>query len=208
MLYCLTIVSGIFAEAVVRGRVAAADDASVAAAIRSSEMLFRTGALADLVMLSAYLAVTVLLFELLRASGRALALMAAAFSVIGIAVLAASGLAHLAAFPLPQDAGSAVPAGLAMDLHGLGYTISLWFFAIYCMLVAWLAARRADLPRAVCALMALGGAVRLLLVTASLIAPEIASDVPRLVRLVPLIGEASFAIWLTAFGLRAVPRTV
>jgi len=81
MLYCLTIVSGIFAEAVVRGRVAAADDASVAAAIRSSEMLFRTGALADLVMLSAYLAVTVLLFELLRASGRALALMAAAFSV-------------------------------------------------------------------------------------------------------------------------------
>lgn len=51
---------------------------------------------ADLTMLVCYTAVTLLFYDLLRTAGRRLSLLAAFFSLVGIAVLAVNSLNHLA----------------------------------------------------------------------------------------------------------------
>ena len=51
--------------------------------------------IADVIILCCYLAVTTLLYELLRPAGRQLSLLAAAFRITGIAMLAGNGLLHI-----------------------------------------------------------------------------------------------------------------
>ena len=86
--YLITIVMGVFAEVFVRGELVVRDDAAATAAnILSHETLYRLGLAADPVILAAYVAVTLVLYVLLKPVGRILSLLAAFFSLIGIAVL-------------------------------------------------------------------------------------------------------------------------
>lgn len=207
--YLLTIACGLFAQVRVRGSVVVADDpAATARSIVNSETLVRAGMVVDLTMLASYLAVTVLLFHLLARSGRLLALAALSFSVVGISVLGATSVLHMAALILADtqelDVGVATGslAPLALQLHGVGYNVSLWFFAFYCVLIGWLAARRPALPRVVCILMIAGGVARLVMTAGWFLDPETVRALPSAVRMVPLLGEGAFALWLTAFGVK------
>ncbi|PEQ12021.1 hypothetical protein B2G71_14690 [Novosphingobium sp. PC22D] len=206
--YLVTIAAGIFAEAIVRGSIPTRGDPPAALrAVAEGQTLYRLGAIADIAMLSAYIVVTVLLFELLRRSGRSLALSAAAFSLVGIAVLAANLLLHLTPLAL-LDAGlpgRADLALLALRLHGAGYNVSLAFFAVYCVLIAILLYRSRAVPLAVSVLMGAGGLVRMALVLVWFVGPETSALVPGFLRLVPLLGEASLALWLTLFAISTRP---
>ena len=79
--YLITIVMGVFAEVFARGRLIVRDDAAATATnILAHETLYRLGLAADLVMLAAYIAVTLLLYVLLKPAGKSLSLAAAFFS--------------------------------------------------------------------------------------------------------------------------------
>lgn len=170
--YLITIVAGVFAELFVRGAVLVPDDAAATAAnITSHALLYRLGLGADLVMLIAYTAVTVLLYVLLEPVSRVLSLLAAFFSLIGIATLAVNSLTHVApmlllggapdlkAFDAKQLQALAL---FALKLHGRGYNIAGVFFGCYCVLIGWLAFRSGFFPRIVGVLMAAGGVSYLL----------------------------------------------
>lgn len=210
-LYLGTIVAGLFAEIGARGSLIVGNDAAATArAILAHEGLFRAGLIGDLVMLVCYVGVTALFYGMFAPVSRRLSLMAAAFSMIGIAILAADGFFLLATLRLlapstqlaaiigaPQREALAL---LSLKLHGDGYDLSLVFFGIYCLMLGWLAWRSGFLPRAIGALMALAGVCYLVNSVADLAAPALARSLSPHLMDPTLIGEAALALWLLAFG--------
>jgi uncharacterized protein DUF4386 len=95
--YLITIIMGVFAEAFVRGALVVGDDAAATATnILAHEPLYRFGLAADLIMIACYIAVTLLFYGLFKPVSRSLSLLAAFFSLVGLAILAANCLNHLA----------------------------------------------------------------------------------------------------------------
>ena len=211
LLYLGTIAGGIFAEVVVRGSLIVRGDATAtAAAIIGQQAFFRTSMLGDLAMLACYVGVTTLFYDLFATVSRRVSLMAAAFSVTGIAILASAAFFTLAALHMlaaPPFLAAAIDASqreamalFFLKLHGDGYVLSLVFFGIYCLMIGWLAWRSDFLPRIVGALMLLAGGCYLLKSVADLAAPTLAAALPSSVMIPTLVGEAALALWLLAFG--------
>ena len=211
-LYLGTIVFGLFAEVGSRGAlIVGSDAAATARAILADEGLFRAGLTADLAMLACYVGVTVLFLGMFRPVHAGVSRMAAAFSLIGIAVLAADTLLLLAPLRLLATApylsalGAAqreAAALLVLKVHGDGYDVSLVFFGIYCLMLGWLAWRSGFLPKAIGALMTLAGGCYILNSVADLTAPAFARMLSPHIMDPTLIGEAALALWLLAFGTR------
>ncbi len=176
-------------------------------AIVSNEALFRVGLVADLAMLPCYVGVTTLFFDLFRPVHAGVSRMAAAFSLIGIAALAADTLLLLAPLRLlattPYFSAPGEPQREAAALLALnGYDVSLVFVGLYCLMLGWLAWRSGFLPKAIGVLMALAGVCYLLNSIADLAAPAFARTLSPHLMDPTLIGEAALALWLLAFGAR------
>lgn len=209
-LYLATIVFGLFAEVGARGSlVVGSDAAATARAILAHEALFRAGIAADLAMLACYVGVTALFHEMFRRVDTGLSRMAAAFSLIGIAILAADTLfllvplRLLATTPHLLELGAAqrdVVTLLALKLHGDGYDVSLVFFGIYCLMLGWLVWRSGFLPKVIGGLMALAGLCYLVNSIADLTAPAFARMLSPHLLDPTLIGEAALALWLLVAG--------
>jgi len=205
LFYAITIAAGLFAEIGVRAAFRGDDALSIGA----NGTFYRVGELADIIMLCSYLAVTTLLYELFEPTSRQLSLLAAAFSMIGIAMLASNGLLHMAPLALIErtrqcTGGCDVTVATLLDLHGKVYGISLIFFGIYCLLIGWLAIRSRSIPIAVGIAMMIGGASNLVTKVAGVLDPDLAF--PKLVTVLPLFGEATLAVWLLLFGMRRLGR--
>ncbi len=211
--YLITIVTGVFAEVFVRGALVVRDDAAATAAnILTHETLYRFGLAADLIMLACYIAVTLLLYELFKPVGRSLSLLAAFFSLLGIAVLAVNSLNHLAplvflgrspylsTFETSQLQALAL---VSLRMHARGYSISGVFFGTYCLLIGYLVFRTRFLPRILGALMAVGGLGYLVNSFAIFLSPALASRLPD-VTVLGGIAELSLCLWLMVMGVNAL----
>jgi hypothetical protein len=209
--YLVTIAAGVFAELLVRGRLVVRDDAAATAAnIAAHETLYRLGLAADLVMLASYVAVTLLLYDLFRPVDRRLSLLAAFFSLVGIAVLAGNSLNHIAPLMFLQSA----PPGAfetaqwqalalaSLKMHSRGYNVTGVFFGTYCVLIGYLAFRSGLLPRALGALMAIGGLAYVTSSFALFLAPGLAARLPD-ATILGGIAELSFSLWLVVKGVAA-----
>ena len=206
-LYIGTIVCGLFAEVAVRSRVRADDAATTLLNIGRQQFLYRAGEAADLVMLCCYIVITALLYRLFAPAARSLSLVAACFSMIGIAVLAVAGLLHLLPLTLlesPTIAGASEFAQLALALHAKLYGLSVVFFGVYCLLIGWLAMSSRLMPRSVGLLMMMGGLTHIITRFLWILTPSTLAFIPSPINLLPLLGEAVFALWLVLFGLRRV----
>ena len=207
--YLGTIVCGVYAEVFVRGALFVRGDAvATAQAIFASEPLFRFGLIADLAMLACYIVVTILLYGLFREGSPYLRATAAAFSLIGIAVLACDTLLLamvLRLRDLAQPTSSlAETAYLLLRVHGDGYKISLVFFGVYCLLLSWLIWREGIIPMAVGVMVAAAGACNVINSLAWLGAPQWAVRLPQYFTMPTLLGELALALWLLVFGIRKV----
>jgi Domain of unknown function (DUF4386) len=212
-LYLLTIVAGVFAEVFVRGALVVRDDAAATAAnISAHESLYRLGLAADLVMLACYVAVTLLFYDLFRPAGRSLSLLAAFFSLTGIAVLSVNSLNHIAPLVFlksSQHLSAFEPTQLqalalvSLRMHARGYTVAGVFFGAYCVLVGHLVFRSGFLPRILGALMALGGLSYLIDSFAIFLSPALAARLPD-VMVLGGVAELSLCVWLMAAGVNAL----
>lgn len=210
--YLITIIMGVFAEVFVRGALVVRDDpAATATNILASESFYRFGLAADLIMLAAYLAVTLLFYVLFKPVNRNLSLLAAFFSLVGIAVLAVNSLNHVAPLVFLRGTGYSSAfelnqlqtlALMSLKMHSRGYTISAVFFGIYCLLIGYLVFKSGFMPRLVGVLMALGG---LSFVTSSFLIflfPSLAARLPD-IGMVGGIGEVALCLWLMVMGVDA-----
>ena len=195
--YLSTIASGLFAEAFVRGSIRTGVPASTAARIVDLEQLYRFGILADGIMLISYVIVTVLLYRLFKPVNATLSLLGAGFSLIGIAILAAS--LTILVVPLRVDPSLAHDA---LRVHSASYSLTGLFFGPYCALLGWLVLRSRWLPSWIGWLMLLAGLTFVIDASTDLVAPGLARQIPDGVMLISLIAEGSLAIWLAAIGVR------
>jgi hypothetical protein len=209
--YLLTTLTGLFAELVVRGNLIVSGDAAATARnILASEALYRLGFVADLVGGTAYVVVTLLLYELLKPVSKTISLLAAVFSFIGVAIGGVFALAHLAPLVLLKGAPFLAPfdaaqlqamAYLSIKLHSLGYDIALVFFGIYEALLGYLIFRSTFFPRALGVLVAIAGLAFLIGSFTIFLFPAAASAVGNPMLALDGIGELSLMLWLLVMGL-------
>jgi hypothetical protein len=211
LFYLITALTGGFAEIGVRGNLIVSGDAAATAHnILASEALYRAGFAADVAAGAAYIVVTLLLYELLKPVSRSLSLLAAFFSLVGIAIGGLAGLGHLAplfilhgatylsAFSTAQLQAMAL---LALKLHAQGYLICLVFFGFYEVTLGYLIFKSGFLPRALGVLVGLAGLAFVANSFSQFLAPAVGDVLNPYLLAVDGIGEISLTLWLLVFGV-------
>jgi hypothetical protein len=136
--------------------------------------------------------VALLFYSLLEPVSRNLALLAAVFRLIFVAVMTVNSLNYFAHLDLFKGGHS--PAAF-----NTGYDIALAPFGIHCLVTGYLVFRSNFLPRVVGILMALAG-----LGYMTFIWPPLGDRLFVPYILVPgLLGEGSLTLWLILFGVNA-----
>ena len=213
LLYLIVIVAAGFREGVVRASLIVPGDATATAAhIRASEMLFRTGFVADLVAFLSNVGVSILLYVLLRPVNGTVALLAAGFRLLAHPAIAAVNLLnHFGALVLVSGAGylSAIEpaqldalALLAMEMHGYGYLLAGAFFGVHLALLGWLIVRSDLFPAALGALVVLAAAGYLVESFGMFLYPAHAGFYTALVTATAVAGEVTLCLYLLVKGVR------
>lgn len=209
VLYLLTIMTRMFVEIFVRNRLVVSDDpAATASNILAHEPLWRWGFAADIIAFASYIALTAVLYELLKPVNQSLSLVAAFFSLVACVVQAISSLFHLAPLVLLGGAPSlsVFTAGqlqalalVFLRLRAAAYhNIGLVFFGLYCLLVGILILRSIFLPRILGVLMALAGLSYVLFLS-----PALARSLQPYILVFPGFGQISLTLWLLVIGVNA-----
>jgi hypothetical protein len=163
----ISIVAGGFGEAYVPGvLVVPRDAAATAAAILTSESLFRWGFTAYLIEALCDVGLTLLLYLLFRVVRKDLALLAVFFRLIGTAGFAMAQVFYFSALPIVRGADHLQAfspdqlrtfALLSLNLSGYGQTVFTMFYGVGSVLLGYLMYRSLFLPRFIGVLFALSG---------------------------------------------------
>jgi hypothetical protein len=208
--YLMVIVTGMAGLSAADALIVRGDAAATAANILNSELQYRLSFVSTLVSYAAYVAVTGLLYVLLKPANNALSLVAAFFSLTGCAVAAAASVNALA--PLVLLGGSPYLAvfnpeqlqALAMTalrLDGVGANISGVFFGSYCLLLGFLVVESTFLPRLLGPVLAVAGLAWLVRSFTIFLWPALASEFSSTLMNVGGLGEAAFTLWLLVMGV-------
>jgi hypothetical protein len=213
VLYLVIIAIGTVGQAVVQGRIVVPGNAAATAAnLRSMGWLWRLGVAGEAVLLMCATALGLILYVLLRRVGHALALAAAFFNLVTIAIegVAAvflamalaplSGAAFLEGFAPAQLEALAI---LSIRSHAVGFGLALVFFGVECVILGYLIYRTGYLPRSIGVLMAIAGVCYVVNSFALLLSPPLASRLFPAILIPALIAELSLALWLLVKGVDA-----
>jgi len=208
VLYLVIIACGIGSEVFLRGPLLAAGGLSSVSPAEASSSL-RWSLAADTVMVLADVALALVLFQLLKPVNAAAAMAAMVFRLIQAAILGANLLSqHMAVLILEGDglqgAGTGASARLWLDLHGAGYDMGLFFFAINCLITGYLLVISGWLPKLFGIGQIAAGLVYLTGSTLRVLAPGL-SDGFAVAYAIPLAAELAFALWLLVRGLGPRP---
>lgn len=211
LLYLIVIAAGVFTEALVINALAVRGDAAATVRnIAASQSLYRAGFVANLVDYSVYVAVTLLLFELLAPVNRRLSAAAAAFSLVGSAIVVAASVFYMTPLLLLSDQASTAGLGeaqinavvaLAFKLRAFGYVVSLVFFGVHMILIGVLVVRSGFLPRILGMLQALGGLGYLASSLVTILWPDVARHFSAYALLLSVGAELALALWLLLIGV-------
>lgn len=212
VLYLIIIVIGALGEAVVRGSIVVAGDATATAAnLRSMEWLWRLGVAGEVVLLACATALAIILYVLLRPVSRDLALAAVGFNLVCIAIEGVAAVSLAAALSPVTTAAYAnaftpeqlnVMAMLSIRSHSAGFGIALIFFGVECVLLGYLIARSGYMPKSIGVLMQIAGVCYVINSFALLLSPPLASRLFPAILMPALIAELSLALWLLVKGVR------
>ncbi len=208
LLYLVIIVTGLFAEVFVRSKLIVYGDAAVTANnIIHSDLLWRIGISADLIMQICDLPVMIILYYLLRPVNKKLALLNLSFNLIQTAVLAANKLNLLAALFFLGDSDylkSFNPdqlhalSYLSIKLHNYGLGVGLIFFGFVCLIEGYLIYKSHYLPKILGVLMSIAGLCYLTNSFLSILAPQFSN----FALLFPcIIAELGLTLWLIFKGV-------
>jgi hypothetical protein len=203
--WLMTILTSMFAL-FVGGRLIVKGDASATAVnLLAHEALFRSSTAATLIATACYVAVTLLVYELLKPVNSTVSLLAAFFGLVGCAVGAVSSLFDLAPFVLLRDAQylsvftvEQLQALALMFLKVRGQTgnLGLVFFGLHCLLIGYLILKSTFLPRIIGALMVFAGLGWL-----TFLSPPLSQSLTPYIMMPGGIGELSLTLWLIVKGV-------
>jgi hypothetical protein len=208
VLLVLSYIAGGFGEAYVPSRlIVPADAAATAENIRALHSLFRMGFAGYLVEATCDIALSLILYQLLRPVRRDVALLSAFFGLVGTAVYAVAELAYFAASHIVGGAAYLntfspdqlnTLAFLALKLFGYGGGLFLVFGGVAWILRGYLIFQSGYLPRIIGVLLALGGLAFVARNFALVLAPAYPSGG---LLLLALPGGLALAVWLLVKGV-------
>jgi len=205
-LYLVTILTGVFAQGFVSGRLVADGDAAATATnILTHRGLFQLAFAVYLIEMACQIAMTALFYDLLKPAGRSVSLMAAFLGFAGCVIKTFSrvffivplfilgGAHYLSVFSKEQLQALAL---LLLKVNDRGAAMALVFFGFYALLTGYLILRSAFLPRFLGVLSVVGGLGWLSFLY-----------LPLGYRLFPyvgafgLLGAVALLFWLLVFGV-------
>jgi hypothetical protein len=211
VLWLLCIACGMFAEAYVREKlILSHDPAGTIRNIFSNEQLYRLGLTLEFAGTAAYLALTAILYRLLAPVDATVSLIAALFSVAGCAIWMANVAGDMSPFVFrdlltsahAEPSRSIVFALLRLRPETL--LSGMVCFGVQCLLVGYLIIRSSFLPKALGALLAVGGVGYLLNTSAHFLWPTFAAILHGCGFLPGEAGETLLGLWLAIVGLNTV----
>jgi len=206
VLYLLTILTGIFAQGFVSGRLVVDGDAAATATnILTHRSLYELGFTVYLIEMACQIAITVLFYELLKPAGRSVSLLAAFLGLAGCTIKTVSRLFYIA--PLLVLGGSQylnvfnpeqlqALALLLLKVNDHGAAIALAFFGFYALLTGYLIVRSTFLPRILGVLSVFGGLGWL-----TFLYPPLGYRLFPYLAAFGLLGAGSLIVWLLVFGV-------
>ena len=211
ILYLIIIVTGIFGELFVRGKLIVSGDAAATANnIMASQLLWRVGIAGDLLMHVCDVGLMVIFYVLLKPVNKNLALLALLFNLVQTSVLVATKLnlfipiflsgnaEYLKAFD-PQQLHALTYLSIKSDENGFG--IGLIFFGFTCLVLGYLIFRSSYLPKALGVMMQIAGLCYLTNSFALILAPTFADKIFPAILIPSFIGELSLCLWLLVKGV-------
>jgi hypothetical protein len=215
ILYLILIFVGMFAEIFVRDKlIVAGDPTATANNIVASQLLWRLGIAADLIMHLCDIPVMLIIYVLLRPVNNNIALLALLFNLVQTAVLVANKL-NLVAALLQLESVDYLKAVdpfqlrtqmyLSLKLHDIGFGIGLVFFGFTCVVNGYLIFRSGYLPKTLGVLIQIAGLCYLANSFVLLLAPGFASKIFPAILAPAFLGELSFCLWLIVKGVN-VPK--
>jgi Domain of unknown function (DUF4386) len=213
-LYLLIIVGALFIPFATVPSGMMRGDAAVptVAHIMAAKQLYALSGIAQLILGACDIAVALILYELLKPEGRSLALLAAFFRLVFVAIananvlnhfvplLLLSGASYLAAFT-PEQLQAL--AGMFLRLRTIGLDIALVFFGFHCVVVGYLLFRSTFFPRVLGLLMAIGGAGYIANIFVTVLPFDVAARLFPYVMLPAGVAELSLSLWLVVVGVNA-----
>lgn len=204
--YLLTIVTGIFAQGFVSGKLVIEGNAAATATnLLTHRGLYQLGFAVYVIEMACQIVTTALFYELLKPAGRSVSLIAAFLGLAGcviktfsrvffIAPLFLLGGAHfLSVFSTEQLQALSL---VLLKVNDRGAAMALVFFGFYAVLTGYLIIKSTFLPRTLGELSVLGGVGWLTFLYLPLgyhLFPYIAAF--------SLLGAAALIVWLLVFGL-------
>ncbi|MDQ6769745.1 MAG: DUF4386 domain-containing protein [Gemmatimonadota bacterium] len=208
VLFLVSMVAGFFGELYAPSHIIVSGDAAATAKnIVAFNTLFRAGFASYLVEAVCDITLSLVMYELLRAVRKDLALLAAFFGLVSTAVFAIAELFYFGSSLLVGGAGylkSFSPDQvnalglLSLKMYGLGGGIFMVFYGLATFLRGYLIYRSGYLPRALGALMALAGLGFIASNFLQVLSPAYAYDV----LLLPMfLAGVSATVWLLVKGV-------
>src|SRR5258705_670677 len=169
----------------------------------ASQLLWRIGIVADLVMHVFDVPIMLIIYVLLRPVNKNLALLALLFNLIQTAVLVANKL-NLVAALLPLQSVDYlktmdshqlyVQAYLSLKLHDYGFAVGLIFFGFTCLVNGYLIFKSAYLPKTIGVLLQIAGLCYLVNSFALILSPALASMLFPAIMIPCFIAELTFCL--------------
>ncbi len=197
------------ADSLIHGRILVKDDAAATAHnILANGNLLQLSFACLLIATVAYIAVTFLLYELLKPVNRSISLLAAFFSMAGCVIGAMGcfftiapltilgGAPYLNAFNVGQLQAMAL---LSLNSSTIVADISMVFFGCYCILIGSLILKSKFMPRIIGAFLIIAGLTYQLFLSPSLAANLFS----HIVMPAGALGEGSLILWLLIFGVHS-----
>jgi hypothetical protein len=180
--------------------------------ILAARQLYALAGIAQLILGACDIGVALILYELLKPVSRSLALLAAFFRLVFVAIananvlnhfvplLLLSGASYLAAFT-PEQLQAL--AGMFLRLRTIGLDIALVFFGFHCVILGYLLFRSTFFPRILGLLMAIGGVGYIANIFASVLPFDVAARLFPYVMLPAGVAELGLSLWLVVVGVNA-----
>jgi hypothetical protein len=204
--YLLTILTGLFAQGFVAGKLIVDGNAAATATnILTHRSLFESGFTVYLIEMTCQVALTALFYELLKPVNRSVSLLAAYISLVGCTIKTVSRLFYIA--PLFVLGGShyltvfnreqlQALALLFLKVNDHGAGIALAFFGFSTILKGYLIVRSTFLPRILGVFGLLAGIGWL-----TFLSPTLGYDLFPYIAAFGLLGAAAQIFWLLIFGV-------
>jgi Domain of unknown function (DUF4386) len=211
-LYLVVIVGALFApfavapSGMMRGQAAL----PTAAQILAAKPLYILGGAMQLVVGACDIGVALIFYELLKPVSNGLALLAAFFRLVFVALANGNVLNHFA--PLLLLSGGEYLSAFRPDqlqalalmfirLRTIGLDIALVFFGVHCVVLGYLIFRSTFLPRILGLLLAIGGIGYSFNIVANFIPPAIGTHLFPYIMLPAGIAEVLLTLWLLVIGV-------